>query len=312
VFLKDPSTTAELRSRARHSGFDDVALPSLPATDGLINPSEERYLYWLASEAYSGEGALVEVGSWFGRSAMCLGAGLRDAGFSTPLFCFDRFEWKAAFDAFDMIADVDLPDGGDFMPYMERNVRPVYDHVEITKSDVADIDWTGGDIEILFVDAPKNFAEFSMLLLKFGRSLIGGRSLIVLQDYFYSPAYPLALTMASLGDQVRLVHTVTGSSSAAFALERPMTDEVVPPSWRYWELSDDAIRELWHETIDAIPEAQRSLLEPGLAFYFLDRKKPRLARQYFATIEFSDLGRHRWDFLRKQPGLARRIERLEG
>ena len=169
---------------------DSCNFPELPTVDGLISAAEQRYLYWLTSSMYAEEGAVVELGSWFGRSAIALGAGLRDSGRSTPLHCFDRFRWNPAFASSIKIADVRLPDGGDFIPYFLSNVLPVYPHVHATKTTIEELEWDGGPIEILFVDAPKTFADLTKTLLVFGPHLTVGRSLVVLQDFFFTPAYP--------------------------------------------------------------------------------------------------------------------------
>ena len=234
------------RSQPMHGDFGFVQLPELPTVDGLISAAEQRYLYWLTSSMYAEEGAVVELGSWFGRSAIALGAGLRDSGRSTPLHCFDRFRWNPAFAGSIKIADVRLPDGGDFIPYFLANVLPVYPHVHATKTTIDELEWDGGPIEILFVDAPKSFADLTRTLLVFGPHLTVGRSLVVLQDFFFTPAYPISMTVAAMADSVRLVHTVSGSSTAAFVLERPLPTDVVPNEWKYWEMSDDHVEELWN------------------------------------------------------------------
>ncbi len=90
----DPRVKTRLEKRV--STFDDLRMEPLPKVSSLISEREQRYLYWLTSKAYSGQGAVVELGSFLGSSAMHLGAGLRDAGFATPLRCFDHFEWSGS------------------------------------------------------------------------------------------------------------------------------------------------------------------------------------------------------------------------
>jgi hypothetical protein len=76
--------------------FGESAAPPLPEVPSLISPREQHYLYWLTSQAYSGQGAVVELGSFLGSSAIALGAGLRDSGFDSRLWCFDRFKWSVS------------------------------------------------------------------------------------------------------------------------------------------------------------------------------------------------------------------------
>jgi hypothetical protein len=298
------------RSEARHGDFGFVTLPELPTVDGLISPAEERYLYWLTSSMYAEEGAIVELGSWFGRSAIALGAGLRDSGRSTPLHCFDRFRWNPAFSSSITIADVRLPDGGDFMPYFLANVEPVYPHVVVTKTTIDELQWDGGPIEILFIDAPKSFADLTRTLFVFAPHLAVGRSLVIMQDFFFTPAYPISLCVAMMGDSIRLVHTVAGASTAAFVLERPLPDRVVPDAWKYWAMSDEHVVERWHALIAKLPQDEKSLLDPALAFYYLDRGKLDKARAHLRQIEFSSFGQKRLEFLRDSDSWGPRVAQM--
>jgi hypothetical protein len=295
------------RSQPRHSDFQFVEMPALPTVDGLISEAEERYLYWLTSSMYAEEGAVVELGSWFGRSAIALGAGLRDSGRTTPLYCFDRFRWNPAFASSIKIADVQLPDGGDFRPYFEANVRPVYPHVAASKTTIDELAWDGGPIEILFVDAPKTFADLAKTLFVFGPHLAVGRSLLILQDFFFTPAYPISMTIAAMSESIRLVHTVAGSSTAAFLLEAPLPTDVVPDTWKYWTMSDERVDELWRALVAKFPDDKKSLLEPALAFYYFDRGKLDKARHHMRRIEFAGFGARRLDFLRNSNAWGPRV-----
>ncbi len=285
--------------------FVDVALPELPEVDGLISPQEQRYLYWLTSTQFEGRGRVVEIGTWFGRSTLALGAGLRDAGHAGEMTSFDKFEWKSTFDAFDLMADVDLPDGGDFMPYMVANIESTLPGHDVRKADVADIEWTDGPIEILFVDAPKNYQDFSACIRAFGGS-VAPDALLVLQDFFYSPGYPIAMLTMMLGDRVEMVHTVSEASTASFVVRGELTTEAT----EYWRTPIPELIERWREFVARFPQAQQSMLDPCMAFHLLDRGDAEAARNYFSTIEFSDVGQRRWEFLRGLPAIRRKIDRF--
>jgi hypothetical protein len=306
---EDRDRIVAARSQPRRGDFGFATLPELPRVDGLISPAEERYLYWLTSSMYAEEGAIVELGSWFGRSAIALGAGLRDSGRSTPLHCFDRFTWKSAFSDSITVADVRLPDGGDFMPYFLANVRPVYPHVVATKTTIDELRWNGGPIEILFIDAPKTFADLTRTLFVFGPHLTPRRSLVIMQDFFFTPAYPISLCVAMMGDSIRLVHTVAEASSAAFVLERPLPDHV-PASWKYWAMRDERLTERWTEFVAKLPEDERSLVDPALAFYFFDKGELERAGEHLRGIRFSAFGQKRIDFLHESDAWGPRVAKM--
>ena len=115
------------------------------------------------------------------------------------------------------------------------------------------------------------------------------------------------MTIAAMADSVRLVHTVSGSSTAAFVLEAQLPAAVVPDSWKYWEMSDDAIEGLWRRLIATMPDEQKSLLDPALAFFYLDRGKVAEAKRHISQIEFSTSGRKRLEFLQGSTAWGPRV-----
>jgi hypothetical protein len=204
------------------------------------------------------------------------------------------------------IAKVTLPEGGDFKPYFLENVVQVYPHVDATKTTIEELTWDRGPIELLFIDAPKTFADLSRSLLTFGPDLSVGRSLLILQDFFFTPAYPIALTVACMSESVELVHTVSGSSTAAFVLRSALPTDV-PHGWRYWELNDARLVERWQRLLGKLPDDQKSLLDPALAFYYLDRGRVADAKRHMQQINFSEFGRRRIDFLRSTTAWGPRV-----
>ena len=64
------------------------------------------------------------------------------------------------------------------------------------------------------------------------------------------------------------------------------------------EMSDNELENRWLALMAQIPDEQRSMVEPALPFYYLDRGKVREARERMSEISFSDLGQRRLDFLR--------------
>jgi hypothetical protein len=59
-------------------------------TPGMIDLGEAEFLHELATEV--SDGVIVEVGSYRGRSAVALAAGVADAGRRTPIFAIDPHE----------------------------------------------------------------------------------------------------------------------------------------------------------------------------------------------------------------------------
>jgi hypothetical protein len=197
--------------------WEDVVVDSFPDIPTMVSEQERRYLYWLAKHFYTGRGRIVEVGTWLGGSSACLAAGLRDSGSNEILNCFDNFVWTKSYET--MARGISLPEGGDFQSKFRVFVESKFSNVRSTKSELSDIKWSGGEIEVLFLDAPKNKTDMMFAIDAFFPSLIPGYSIVVFQDFFYSPAYEVPATICTLKGCLNLVHTVANSSTAAFSVD---------------------------------------------------------------------------------------------
>ena len=121
------------------SSFEADVKPLLADIPGWLTDEEGEALYELA-RACRGEAVIVEIGSWKGKSTVCLGLGSR-AGASVPVYAIDPH------------ADYRF---GDFKANVERAgiadlVRPV---ASLSQSAADDFD---KPIELLFVDGSHQY-----------------------------------------------------------------------------------------------------------------------------------------------------------
>lgn len=274
------------------SDFKDIALPALPEVPGMTSAAERRYLYWLASSQLSGKGRLVELGSWLGRSTLHLAAGLSDAGHEQELHCFDGFTWAAGD---SKKSNLPLKPGDDFQKYFEANLAPFKHLVTAHRTRLADVAWSGGAIEMLFLDAPKNLPEITRCLEIFGPSLMPGRSIIAIQDYQYFPAYALGACMYALRDSLELVHVVSEGSTVAFRLTAPIElAREKPAAWNIGAWSPALIEAGWSEILSALPEPARDRLAPAKALHLYDCGARQAAIAAIFDLPMTELQRNKF------------------
>ena len=154
-----------------------LAVPSQTntATHGLL----ERI-----GRGWPGRGAAVECGAWLGAGTIALARGLVEAGYDLPLYVFDR--WKATRQEVNkaMRAGVTVAKGDDLLPLWRRNVTPVYGNVRPVRTRLGNLQWDGGPIAILVVDAAKTEPQFSAMMGALLPSLMQGAA-VALLDYWY-------------------------------------------------------------------------------------------------------------------------------
>ncbi len=282
--------------------FSDVALPDLPKLPGMISPAEMRYLYWITSGAYLGMGEVVEVGTWLGRSTSCIAAGLKEADPQRTLWCYDSYEWIEAFNFKAPGEEMGLKPGDDFRPVFQKNVSAVSERIVSTKAAISNISWCGAPIEILILDAPKSRQDITKCLMVFAPYLIPGISVVVLQDYNYSPSYGIPTVIAANRWRMEPVHWITPSSMATFKVTAPFEIRTTPdPDWNFETWENDRIEAAWRSILEEAPEPSRSFLAPGLPFLVYDRGDKQRAMRLAGEMKLNDAGVDRWNFLRKNP-----------
>lgn len=176
-----------------------VELPdSLRTLPRMLSVDEQRYLIWLTQSKYEGWGAVVDLGCWLGSSSACLAEGLERAGKAGVVHSFDLFRWVCSYMERD--SDLRMPEGSDFMPEFLRLTSPWAKRVRAQQADLFSYRWTGGPIEILFVDAAKNYDLTNAILRNFATVIVPGRTRVIFQDFRYPETHWLPLVTGSRPD----------------------------------------------------------------------------------------------------------------
>ena len=195
-----------MRTEPEPAPWSDVTPPSreeLPPT--MLSGEELRYLVWLGESVYQGWGAMVDLGPWLGGSACALAEGMGRQDRQEKVHAFDNFVWERHY--MERVHAADLPDHSDFRPLFDRFTRAWAPWIDARAADLRHARWDGGPIEILFVDAAKDWELANNILAGFGHALVPGRSLVVLQDYQLWATYFLPLIFESRPDLWEPVHT---------------------------------------------------------------------------------------------------------
>lgn len=297
------------RSVKKESLFDDVQLPPLPDIPAQITHAEERYLYWLIHRGYTGAGAIVEVGTWLGRSTVHLAAGLRDSGIAGQFTCYDHYVWRGP--ELNRKSGLNLEQGADFRPYFEEYIEPLKDYVTSITADFSQITWSGEPIEILFLDGPKTARQFSEVLAPFCEYLIPDKAIVVCQDYLHPPSYQLALALHVLRNKLSPLHVVLDGGTVSFQLNGSLSKEEVEFSrLRYIPKDKEAAVSVWDEILDSMPEASRRRLAAGKAMNLCDVGEVELACRVFNELEFDERMNYVWTAWSQMPYLAKQYQPL--
>jgi hypothetical protein len=192
---------------------DAVGIPT------MLSKSERKLLYSLARDYAEGDNAIVDAGCFLGGSTAALLAGIRDRGrrwTGPPLESYDLFRVDDYMVPKFFSADQSLPLGDSFRPRFDTHIaRFDLPHV-VHEGDITSIGWSGGPIEILFLDLLKSWEINDAVLRDFFPSLVPGRSVIVHQDYGWGGHQWIPITVELLRDSLVLVDRMEWGSHVFF------------------------------------------------------------------------------------------------
>jgi hypothetical protein len=277
----------------------DAYLSPLPeavaAVPSMMSENERRFLFNIAKDYYSGNGLIVDAGTFLGASTACFGNGIA----SNPKLDEIRAQWERPIVSLElgktnqqMLLSFkrhgighDLTVGDSFGPLIEAHVKPVRDLIDLRLGDIME---TGGlapklPVEILFLDVLKAPAISEFCAYEYLPRLIPRRSLVIQQDYlsgdlpfihvhqeYFASKFEYIGELSSSA-VFRLVHRITRAEVAALFETPPDGETEVALVSRAVQRSVDPYRRL----IMAFAKLRTILNVRGL----------EAARQYLAFIE---------------------------
>lgn len=219
----------------RDEPWDSLSPPQCPVP-GMLTDAEKKY-YLYITQFFSGQGAIVEVGTWMGMSTFYLCQGLKqNPRFSGPLHCFDDYVWRETSMGkwVEGLDDFEKPEHlGSFHGHFENYLR-MAGHDDIVRSQrvkVADyygneslpqLSWDDGPIEIAVIDCGRELGVNQGWYKVLSPSFVDGRTLVIMQDWQNYKRVPevywenTKIFTDGLADHLELIHEVNAAGIATF------------------------------------------------------------------------------------------------
>lgn len=213
-------------------GWRSQSVPAASAqVPTMLVPDELRLLHYFAEVLYTGEGAIIDAGSFLGGSTVALADGLRNnlrrrgARMEKLIHAFDKFEveeWTRG-----VFFPTETPAGESFRTRFDANIARYARLIEVHEGDALSLEWNRGPIEILFIDIAKHWKVCDRVTWTFFPHLIPGRSLVIQQDYLYHHWVAwLHVTMEFYSDYFEYVCD-TDVNSVVFLYTKKIPDDVL-------------------------------------------------------------------------------------
>ena len=250
----------------------------------MLSKSERKLLYSLARDYAGGDNAIVDAGCFLGGSTAALLAGVRDRKEpwqGPPVESYDLFRVEK-FTIPKFFRDEETVRVGEtFRPRFDAHIaRFDVPHV-VHEGDITQIGWSGGPIDILFLDVLKSWEINDAVLRDFFPSLVPGRSVIVHQDYGWGGHEWIPITVELMRDSLVLVDFMEWGSHVFF-VERELPVDVLQNGVAGLDL---------HTKVELIEQAAsdsegwvQGMLEVDRALLFEERDGTQAVLAELATI----------------------------
>jgi hypothetical protein len=227
----------------------------------MLSQSERALLYALARDYAADDAAIVDAGSFLGGSTVALLAGLRDRPEpwrGPPLASYDRFRVEAY--TISRFFGGSVRVGDSFRDLFDANVAGFDVPHDVHEGDIAQIGWSGGRIDVLFLDVLKSWKINDAVLRDFFPSLVPGRSVVVHQDYGWGYMPWIPITVELMWDSLTPIDRLEGGTHA-FLVERELPAGLAERG--ICGLDRDEQLELVERAIDRAQGEVRGMLEIG-------------------------------------------------
>jgi hypothetical protein len=160
---------------------------------GMITDEEAQYYNYI-SDFYTGQGNVIELGPWLGKSTYYIAkALLRNPNYEgRTLKVYDDFVWRPDWMNDYVPEDERLKGGEDFQFLFEKYTSDVSSHVDVKKrkfvtydgnDNVEQLKWDGDPIEIMYIDCGRTIEANEAWYSIFSNSFIPGKTLLIMQDW---------------------------------------------------------------------------------------------------------------------------------
>jgi hypothetical protein len=260
---------------------------------GMIEPVEQQMLTDLAADPFVAQhGAIVEFGTFFGRSTTCLIKGAVrwwSRGSAPAVYAFDSF---SCIGSRGFAREVRMHANKSGLAHLVQiegdhvNFRPVYDHyvgeaetfgiLRTIACDLRDVQRPCDRIALMHLDSPKFYEELKYVLERFFPALVTGAH-VVFQDYFYHWSASLIAAVQCLVERGFIVMERSAASALLTrVLRAPTVEELLEIDRAMREEAMTAMIDRAIATVKAIP---------------VDRPEQFMPRLYFAKMQrFWELG----------------------
>jgi len=255
---------------------------------GMVSNEIRNYCYKYGRDMYTGEGALVDLGSWLGSTVVPLAAGLsqNEKAKGKTIHAYDAFVWYENMTHSARYSSIrnKYKVGDDFLPEFERQTAAYSSQINVHQGNLGEVVWDKSPVEYLMIDAMKDWEVALRIVHEFYPCLIAGKAIIIHEDFCHHYTSWIHLIQYRLRDYFEPLNAIPNSTAVVFRLVRklPPLHELLPEN--FTDFSDDEIEAAFAYSLSLVEPFNYPSVYAAKALAYRHKSKYKNALQILADI----------------------------
>jgi hypothetical protein len=249
---------------------------------------QDLSLLFLLTRESRGAGEIVDAGCFLGGSTFALASGLaanrrHAATHPRAIHSYDLFRLDAMTKVQYGALLGDLEVGASLRPVFDELLGSLRERVVVHEGDIREESWSGGPIEILFLDICKSWDVNDHVVKEFFPSLVPDRSILIQQDFVHEWLPFIPVTMGLMADAFEFAGFVP-PTTALFVPTRHIGAEEISADLRR-ELSPDQQLECFDRGCSPFQGEEKAVLDCARAVLLLELDRRAEAAEALDAIQ---------------------------
>ncbi len=265
---------------------------------GMTVKNEQTFCRHYTRDRYTGAGEIVDLGCWMGATTIAFSKGLRKNLKLAPganqkrIHSYDLFQWHRTMDV--NVAGTPLEgkykEGESFLAEFQSRTKPYEEHFTIHPGDVSKHPWSGGPIELLFVDAMKAPDTARVIVRDFYPHLIPGVSLVAHQDFAHFYTGWIHLIQYRLREYFDFDSEVKRSCTVLFKLKKAIPAPLLDQDWALENADLAELSAAFDYSASLVSADKQEQIAAARAMSHVHRGEPELAAQVAKDFMWKNVG----------------------
>lgn len=241
--------------------------------EGLVDLDQNFEIYLFIKKNFKSKGDVIELGTFLGKTTKTICQALPES-YLGKIYTYDNFIWNSNHKR--KFPRVKLNVNQNFLDYVKNKINS--NKVIFKKGLIQEIDWDGNYIELLVLDAPKNFDEINDIFFKLSPFFKKNITKIIFLDFNISIKYDTQIFLDKISGNFLIQISKSGIAFCTYVKE--IDFKKFGKFLEIKKMKSKDIRFFWDKNFKSINDNLKKRLSLLPALHLYDN------RCYYKSIKF--------------------------